>query len=134
MANKIVALLLLVCLVVGNVEGESYQGEDCFNNCHRELDGKHTVFIVNGKCLLRCVKFIGKFHFLILYVQNLYLVLDHVFKFKNVYCARRSFYNGAKRRSFYNEAKRRLEEEWSTWISNKCSSLIKIRNELRKEK
>ncbi|AES93657.1 hypothetical protein MtrunA17_Chr5g0394331 [Medicago truncatula] len=57
MGNKIVALLLLVCLVVvGNVEGGSYPEEECFNNCHRELDEKYSVMYVNATCMFRCVK------------------------------------------------------------------------------
>lgn len=75
MGNKIVALLLLVCL--GNVEGGSYPEEECFNNCHRELDEKYSVMYVNATCMFRCVKWIGKFH-----VITFSYFLDHILKFK----------------------------------------------------
>ena len=74
MGNKIVALLLLVCLVVGNVEGGSYPEEDCFNNCHRELDEKHSLMYVNAACMLRCVKWTGKFHVIIFSITFLYCI------------------------------------------------------------
>jgi hypothetical protein len=59
MANKIVALLLLVCLVVGNVQAGPKEEAECTNNCRRELSPNHGSTYVTMACAYRCANIAG---------------------------------------------------------------------------
>jgi len=73
MANKIVALLLLVCLVVGNVQAGPKEETECTNNCQRELSPTHSSTYVTLTCVLRCANIAGILGIIFL----IYFVLSH---------------------------------------------------------